>query len=228
MIPFRLLAQTRTPRGDLLSLHEHDTEYFLKLNGRALMNSTGTASEVLLAELACKGAHPAPRILIGGLGMGFTLKRVLEIVGPQAEVHVAELFPEVIAWYREFLTGLNGPILDEPRVKVVVADVFQLIRDGRNAKYDAILLDVDNGPIALVAGRNARLYEGSGFKAIRRALQPGGRVAFWSASDDAPFARRLSSGGFSVETIGAKSHPTAKRLAHRIYVATPLAERLAP
>ena len=224
MKPFRTLAQTRTPSGGQLSLHEHDNDYFMKLNGRALMNSTGTCSETLLAELACQPINPrsTPRILVGGLGMGFTLKRVLEIVGPDAVVHVAELLPDVVQWNRDLLKTLNNAALEDPRVEVFTEDVFNLIRRGRESKYDAILLDVDNGPIAMVAGKNARLYEHSGFTMIRRALKPTGRVTFWSADEDAPFMRRLSKAGFKVESVGAKSHERAKRLAHRIYIADPL------
>ena len=148
MKPFRNLAQTHTPDGSRFSLHEHDGEFFLKLNGRQLMSTTSTSSELLLAQLPCDGLErkPGASVLIGGLGLGFSLQRVLELVGPNATVHVAELLPEVVDWNREFLGSVNGALLNDPRVKVLVRDVFEVIRQAPKPSYDAILLDVDNGP----------------------------------------------------------------------------------
>src|SRR3954468_15755781 len=148
MKPFRTLAETPAPGGGRFTLHEHDGEYFMKLNGRQLMSSTSTSSEILLAKLACENMmrHPHPRILIGGLGLGFSLKAVLSMVGKNAEIHVAELLPEVVEWNRQFLMKLNGALLDDRRVKVFTEDVLQIIRHAQNTRYDAILLDVDNGP----------------------------------------------------------------------------------
>ncbi len=219
MKPFRNLAETRTPNGSRFSLHEHCGEYFLKLNGTQLMGSNATVSELLLADLACDWREPraSPRVLIGGLGLGFSLKRVLELVGPGAAVEVAELLPEVVAWNREFLRELNGSLLDDPRVKVTVGDVFDCIK--RNpAHYDGILLDVDNGPTSFVQPKNSRLYTGNGFALIRRALRPGGRVAFWSADKEPAFLAQLGRSGFFAEEAPAKAHERAKRAAHRIYV----------
>ena len=132
MKPFRTLAETTAPDGGRFTLHEHDGEYFMKLNGRQLMSSTSTSSEILLAKLACENLarHPHPRVLIGGLGLGFSLKAVLSLVGKKAEVHVAELLPEVIEWNRQFLMKLNGALLNDRRVKVFAEDVFRLIRRG--------------------------------------------------------------------------------------------------
>lgn len=222
MIPFRTIAQTRTPDGSLLTLHEHDGEHYLKLAGRQLMSTYSTTSELLLGEVACEGLARArsPRVLIGGLGLGFSLKRVLEIVGAQAVVHVAELLPEVIAWNRELLGKVNGRLLDDPRVEVFAEDVFKVIRRAPAAPYDAILLDMDNGPTSLVQKGNSRIYERQGFARIARALVPGGRVAFWAATEEPGFVTRLSKAGFRAEAIEAKAHPTAKRAAHRIYVGT--------
>ena len=117
MKPFRTLAETTAPDGGRFTLHEHDGEYFMKLNGRQLMSSTSTSSEILLAKLACENLlrHPHPRVLIGGLGLGFSLKAVLSLVGKKAEVHVAELLPEVIEWNRQFLMKLNGALLNDRR-----------------------------------------------------------------------------------------------------------------
>ena len=219
MKPFHNLAETRTPDGSRFSLHEHCGEYFLKLNGTQLMGSNSTVSELMLADLACEWrAHrAAPHVLIGGLGLGFSLKRVLELTGPQAKVEVAELLPEVVAWNRTFLRGLNGELLDDPRVRVTVGDVFGCIKSGA-ARYDAILLDVDNGPTSFVQPKNSRLYTSSGFASIRRALKPEGRVAFWSADQEPAFLAQFGRSGFYVEEVPAKAHERAKRAAHRIYV----------
>ena len=148
----------------------------MKLNGRQLMSSTSTSSEILLAKLACENLlrHPHPRILIGGLGLGFSLKAVLSLVGKKAEVHVAELLPEVIEWNRQFLMKLNGALLNDRRVQVFAEDVIRLIRRAQEARYDAILLDVDNGPTSFVQAGNSRLYSRRGFERIAAALQPGG------------------------------------------------------
>ena len=219
MIPFRNLAETRTPDGARFSLHEHDGEYFLKLNGRQLMGSNSTVSELLLADLACKFRCPVerPTVLIGGLGLGFSLRRVLEINGPHVLAQVSELLPEVVAWNREFLQNLNGKFLDDRRVEVLTRDVFDCIKNGPG-HYDAILLDVDNGPTSFVQAKNSRIYSGKGLAMIRRALRPGGRVAFWSAEPEPLFLTSLSRAGFQAEEFEAKSHERAKRAAHRIYV----------
>lgn len=220
MKPYQNLAQTCTPDGARFSLHEHDGDFFLKLNGRQLMSSSSTTSELLLAQLACEtlGRRDHPRILIGGLGLGFSLKRVLELVRPSAIVHVAELLGEVVEWNRQFLMQVNGKLLDDPRVTVFVADVFHLIRDAGSAPYDAILLDVDNGPTSFVQPQNARIYGRRGFGLITRALNPGGRVAFWSATEEPAFVRDLGRAGFAVKTVEAKAHERAKRCEHRIYL----------
>lgn len=220
MKPFRNLAETRTPDGSRLSLHEHDGEYFMKLNSRQLMSSTSTTSEILLAEKACLqlARRPDRRVLIGGLGLGFSLKRVMEMIGKSGLVHVAELLPEVVTWNRELLAGLNGCLLNDKRVQVLIEDVFAVIRWGAKTQYDAILLDVDNGPTSFVQKRNSRLYGWRGLKLIFNALKPGGRVAFWSAEPEAGFLDELSHAGFATEEFPAKAHERAKRFAHMIYV----------
>ena len=220
MKPFLLLATSHTPDGAELTLHSHDSHFYLRVNRQPLMGTNASESEKVLAELACArlGTGPA-RVLIGGLGFGFTLRRVLELMGPAAHVQVAELLPQVVAWNREFLTAVNGQLLDDKRVEVTVDDVFQVISRAPKGHYDAILLDVDNGPIAMVQDGNARLYQAQGFSAITHALKPGGRVTFWSASTDHAFAKRLSKAGFKVETVAAKAYPQAKRCTHTIFVA---------
>ena len=220
MIPFRNLAETRTPDGSRLTLHEHDGDYFIKLNGRQLMSSTATNSEILLAQEACQnlGRSAHRRVLIGGLGLGFSLKRVLEMVGNIGVVHVAELIPEVIDWNRRLLGPVNGRLLKDRRVEVFAEDVHALIRRGAKAPYDAMLLDVDNGPTSFVQVKNSRLYSQRGLRAIRNALTPGGRASFWSAEPEPGFRDSLIRAGFIAEETPAKAHERAKRFAHMIYV----------
>jgi spermidine synthase len=219
--PFTLLAQAHTPDGAELTLHAHDTHFYLRVNRQPLMGTNASESEKVLAQLACaRSRSPAKaRVLIGGLGFGFSLRQVLEIVGPEASVHVAELLPEVVAWNREYLSSVNGLLLDDSRVEIFIEDVFKVLSRAPAGHYDAILLDVDNGPIAMVQDGNARLYQAQGFAAITQALKPGGRVTFWSASTDHAFAKRLAKAGFKVETVAAKAYPQAKRGTHTIFVA---------
>ena len=216
MKPFRNLAQTRTPDGSTFSLHEHDGEYFLKLNGRQLMSTTSTTSELLLAELPCQGLRGRADtcVLIGGLGLGYSLQRVLELVGQHATVQVAELLPEVVAWNREFLRGVNGALLDDPRVEVITGDVFDVIRKAGEARYDAILLDVDNGPTSFVQPKNFRLYGGHGLGSSPARSNPSAR------SRSGPRApSRTSSAGSRMPDSGPRpsrpkpmSGPSARRM----------------
>ncbi len=221
MKPFLTLAEMRTPDGSRLTLHEHDGEHFMKLNGRQLMSTSSTASELLLAEQACARLtiSDAACVLIGGLGLGFTLKRVLELTGPNAHVQVAELLEEVVTWNRDLLAGVNGKLLQDKRVEVLVADVFAIIRRAGGARYDAIMLDVDNGPTSFVQTKNSRIYNRRGLGLLFRALKPGGRVAFWSAVEEPEFQRSLTRAGFAVEAWPAKAHERARQSPHRIYVA---------
>lgn len=221
MKPFTLLAEARTPDGAELSLHAHDTHFYLRVNRQPLMGTNASESEKALARLACArlSGMKQPRILIGGLGFGFSLRQVLEIVGADARVQVAELLPEVVEWNRRYLGSVNGLLLDDRRVEVVVDDVFEVLSRAPAGHFDAILLDVDNGPVAMVQDGNARLYQTRGFAVITQALKPGGRVAFWSASTDAAFAKRLGKAGFHVEVVPAKAWPQAKRHTHTIFVA---------
>ena len=221
MKPFVTLARALTPGGAELTLHERDTHFFLRVNGQPLMATNAVESEKMLAQLACdhlRAKTPA-RVLIGGLGFGFTLRRVLELVGSDAIVRVAELLPEVVAWNREFLRPVNGLLLDDPRVRISIEDVFETITRAPAAHYDAMLFDVDNGPMAMVQDDNARLYQAMGLAAITHALKPGGRVTFWSAGPDSAFAKRLSKAGFTVEVVAAKACSRARRSAHTIFVA---------
>lgn len=159
------------------------------------------------------------RVLIGGLGLGFSLQRTLELVGRHARVQVAELLPEVVAWNREFLRGVNGLLLDDRRVEVVTGDVYDVIRRAGPAAYDAILLDVDNGPTSMVQAKNARIYKRRGLGTIWQALKQGGKVAFWSAVPEPDFLHDLEHAGFRAEAHPARAHERAKREAHVIYLA---------
>ena len=210
-----------TPDGGMLALYEHDGEYSLNLNGQELMNSRAIASELLLGELGVErhAKAAAPRILVGGLGLGFTLQSVLKSAPEKAVVEVVELLPEVVSWNREYLNDLNGALLDDPRVEVKIEDVGGVIRDARPGAYDVILLDVDNGPLAMVARGNASLYSKSGIHAIRRALNRKGRAVLWSASPDKAFEERLMRQELSVQIVPAKVHAGAKRAAYVLYVA---------
>ncbi len=219
--PFRTLGAATAPTGEKLTLHERDGEYFLKLNGRQLMSTTATSSELQLADLSCEGlrGRADTRVLIGGLGFGYSLQRALELVGRHAAVEVAELVPEVVAWNRELLRNVNGGLLQDSRVQVIVEDVFSIIRRAPAESYDAILLDVDNGPTGLLQKGNARLYSRRGLWAIGQALKRNGKVAFWSAAPEPAFAESLARAGFATNAFPAKEHDRAKRAAHVIYVA---------
>ncbi len=221
MKPFTQLAEARTPEGAVLTLHAHDTHFYVRVNRQPLMGTNASESEKVLAELACAnlGAKAGARVLIGGLGFGFTLRRVLELVSTDTQVDVAELLPEMVAWNREFLGSVNGLLLEDSRVTVRVEDVYQVIARAPAGHYDAIMLDVDNGPIAMVQDGNERLYQSQGFAIITQALKPGGVATFWSASQDNGFAKRLSKAGFAVEAVAARAYPQAKRKTHTIFVA---------
>lgn len=223
MKPSHKLAETTTADGGNLTLVEHDGSYCIRLNGQDLMHSRTSASELLLGQVGCGRLSEvaAPRILIGGLGLGFTLKSTLDQVGPEARVEVAELFPEVIRWNRDFLGSLHGKLLDDPRVEVHAEDVFHTIKRGGPEAYDAILLDIDNGPTAMVQKSNARLYSQNGLDRLAAAVKANGRVAIWSAARDARFEARLKKSGLRLECVPAKRYASAKRDACTIYLADP-------
>jgi spermidine synthase len=219
--PFLTLAEACTTEGAKLTLHSHDGHFFLRVNRQPLMGTNASLSEMQLAELACHRlrGRRGVRVLIGGLGFGFSLRRVLEMVTKDSVAHVAELSPEVVRWNREFLGAVNGKLIDDPRVQLSLEDVFEVMTRAETASYDAILLDVDNGPIAMVKDGNARLYQERGFAAIMRVLKPRGRVTFWSASRDPAFAKRLVKAGFKVDAVGVKAYEKARRNSHTIFVA---------
>lgn len=224
--PYVQLAEARLRDGTVFSLHTHDGKFYLKNDRRELMSTALTYSEQLLAELGCAAlldglpSRPKhPWVLIGGLGMGFTLKRTLELVGRPATVEVAELVPEIIEWNRSFLAEHNGPILADERTKIYRGDLFDCLAERGKVTYDSILIDIDDGPDMLITQGNARLYSPAFLARIRDALAPGGCVAYWLALPNADFVRGLNKAGFVVEEHLAKPHANSKRPRHRIYVA---------
>jgi spermidine synthase len=221
MKPRIKLAESTTADGGAMALFEHDGAYCINYSGQELMHSSASASEVLLGQIGVErlDQDAEARVLVGGLGLGFTLRSVLENVGPNTTVEVVELIPEVVEWNREYLKPLNGAMLDDPRVVVEVADVTQFVRKEQRDRYDVILLDVDNGPVALVSNSNSSLYSNSGLRRLRTALKPGGRVVFWSASQDLRFEHRLDHADFKVSKVPAKVHEGARRAAYLLYVA---------
>lgn len=205
-----------------MTLVEHDGSFCIRVNGQQLMHSMVATSEIKLGALSCErhSANDMPaRVLIGGLGLGFTLKSVLQETGPQATVHVAELFPEIVEWNRTFMADLNGDALKDPRVTVFEEDVRAVISRAVAEPYDAIALDIDNGTTAMVKNENNQLYGARGVEQMRDALRPGGRLAIWSASTDVVIEKRLKKAGFAVQAIPAKLCGASKRDTYMIYVA---------
>jgi spermidine synthase len=198
MIPRLLIDSADVPEGGQLRLFRRGDEFSIMLGGNELMNSRLSGSEEALARLTLMGAASDAAVLIGGLGMGFTLRAALAEAGPEARIIVAELVPAVIGWARGPMAAIFADCLDDPRVTLVEADVAALIR-AATAAYDAILLDVDNGPDGLTRASNDWLYQAAGLQAARRALRPGGVLALWSSAPDPRFTLRLRAQGFAVE-----------------------------
>ena len=219
MIPWIHLDTAKIPDGGELRLKRRGAEFSIMLGANELMNSRLSGSEEALAKLSCDriSSRKRPHMLIGGLGMGFTLRAALAELGDDAQVTVAELVPAVVAWARGPMAELFGGSLDDPRVTIRETDVAELIRSA-TATYDAILLDVDNGPEGLSREANDGLYDMAGLAAARAALKPGGVLAVWSQGPDARFAKRLRQTGFAVEEI--KTRARGKRGArHVIWIA---------
>lgn len=201
VIPWELLDETRTPDGDLIALTRHGSEYIISAGGLPLMSSRMHGSEEALAAFGCAQARTLeePRVLVGGLGMGFTLRATLDLLPPSATVVVAELVAGVVDWNRGPLGPLAGHPLTDKRVVVDLNDVAATLRSSAR-RFDAILLDVDNGPSAFTASRNVELYSDRGLAAARAALRPGGVLAVWSASPSPDFEHRLHRARFQTET----------------------------
>jgi spermidine synthase len=197
------------------------TEFSMMLGPNELMNSRLSGSEEALATLACKRleAVKGPHLLIGGLGMGFTLRAALAVLGAEARITVAELVPAVIAWARGPMAGIFGDSLSDPRANIREADVADVI-GARASAFDAVLLDVDNGPEGLIRKANDALYDPQGLKAIRRALRPGGILAVWSSGPHPAFTKRLRDAGFDVNEVNLRATTRRSGARHLIWFAT--------
>lgn len=221
MIPWQLLDTTTVPGdGQEMRLYQRGTEYSIRVGAYELMNSRVHGSEDALASLVCErlGDVARVRILVGGLGMGFTLAAVLQHVGRASEVVVAELVPAVVAWHRGPLAAVSKGALDDPRVVIREIDVGAVIRAERNA-FDAILLDVDNGPAGLTSVLNDRLYSSAGLRAAHDALRPSGILAVWSAGADAAFTKRLRQAGFETEEVPVRGRGAKGGSRYLIWIA---------
>jgi spermidine synthase len=224
MIPRQHLATAHAPDGEELRLYSHGRDFMIELRRENLMSTRMRGSEERLATetiLRLEGgafADAGPRLLIGGYGLGFTLRAALGALGVRAHVTVAELVPEIVDWARGPMAGLTADCLDDPRVEIRICDVRTAIATAASS-WDAILLDVDNGPDALVRPGNGGLYSSEGLDAARRALRPGGVLAVWSAASDAGFTRRLKAAGFAVEAASVSARPNGKGPRHTIWFA---------
>jgi len=222
MIPWKQIDTAHVSGGEVeLRLMQRGDEFSMKLGQNELMNSRLSGSEEALATLACRRleAVKAPHLLIGGLGMGFTLRAALAVLGPKARITVAELVPAVVAWARGPMAELFGDSLRDPRTAIREADVIEVIQS-HAAAFDAILLDVDNGPEALIRKANDALYESKGLTAIRRALRPGGVLAVWSSGPHPKFSKRLRDAGFDVNEVGVRATTKRSGAHHIIWFAT--------
>jgi spermidine synthase len=222
MIPWLQLDTVSVPGADVqLRLMQRGAEFSMRLGPNELMSSRLSGSEEALATLACRRieAVKSPHILIGGLGMGFTLRAALAVLGSDARIMVAELVPAVIAWARGPMADIFGDSLDDPRASIREADVVDVIASHDSA-FDAILLDVDNGPEGLIRKANDALYDLKGLRAIRRALRPGGVLAVWSSGPNPLFSKRLRAAGFDVNEVAVRATTKRSGSRHVIWFAT--------
>jgi spermidine synthase len=221
VIPWSLLDIAQVPGGGELRLMRRGAEFSIMLDGNQLMNSRVRVSEEALAAFACERirSRKKPQLLIGGLGMGFTLRAALAALEADARIVVAELVPAVVVWARGPMAEIFGSSLTDPRVTIREADVSHVIRSGPSA-YDAILLDVDNGPGGLTRKANDALYDLEGLSAARAALRPGAILAVWSAGPDLNFTRRLRKTGFDVDEVKVRASGSRGGARHIVWIAT--------
>jgi spermidine synthase len=221
MLKRELIDTAEIADGETLELYAHGRDFMIVLGRNELMSTRMAFSEEQLAELTlARLGKPAPRILIGGYGMGFTYRMALAKAGERAAIVVAEIAEKIIAWAEGPMAALTGDCLQDPRLDLKICDVAALIddaNDGTCAKYDAILLDVDNGPDGLVRWENNRLYSRTGLAKARDALKPGGIVAVWSAAPDPAFRKRMKDAGLMVEERAVRSRPGNKGAHHTIW-----------
>ncbi len=217
MTPRELIDVAEVPGGEPLRLFRRGADHMIVLDRNELMNSRMSGSEEALAtmtieRLGNRDAH----LLIGGYGMGFTLRAACAALSPRGKMTVVELVPEIVSWAKSYMAELTGDCLQDPRVDLVIGDVADAIRYG---EYDAILLDVDNGPDGLTRNANDRLYSATGLAAAKAALNPGGILAVWSAAPDRHFTRRLGEAGFAVDEMTLAARSNGKGPRHTIWFA---------
>ena len=219
MLTRELLGTAQVPGGAELRLYSHGRDFIIALDRNELMSTRMRHSEEMLATMTLDRLNMAdPHLLIGGYGMGFTLRAALARLGPQGRATVAELVPEIIAWARGPMAEVADGCLDDPRVTLAMGDVGAVIAAG-TAAYDGILLDVDNGPDGLVRDANNWLYSRQGLAAARRALRPDGVLAVWSGAPDKAFTKRLKEAKFVVEEVEVRARPNGKGPRHTIWFA---------
>lgn len=218
MKPLEKLGEARTPGGTPIVLYRHDGAYLIRADGVELMSTRRHLSEDRLAEVACRPIRERPnaRVLIGGLGLGFTLRAALRELRADAEVVVAELVPEVIAWNANPEYNLSADAMSDPRVHVVQDDVVNVLRANKRG-FDAIMLDTDNGPEGQIMSESSRLYAMRGIVTTIAALRPRGTIAYWSVGDDPEFVESLESAGLTVERLRVRAHDTSGPM-HTLYV----------
>ena len=222
MIPWEKIDTASIPGTDgELRLMRRGAEFSIMLGANELMNSRLSGSEAALATLAAKKIEAVknPHVLIGGLGMGFTLRAALAVLGAKAQIVVAELVPAVVAWGRGPMAEIFGDSLSDPRVSIREVDVAEVIRS-QPRKFDAILLDVDNGPEGLTRKGNDALYDSAGLRAAHAALRPRGVLAVWSSGPNAPFSKRLRGAGFDINEVNVRATGRGGGARHVIWIAT--------
>ena len=222
---FERLGEARTPNGTLISLYRHDGAYLLRADGVELMSTRRHLSEDRLADVACAALRDTPgaRVLIGGLGLGFTLRAALRQLREDAEVVVVELLPEVISWNGDPRYGLSVEAMADPRVRVVQDDVIDVLQTSP-AAFDAVMLDTDNGPDGMLMSESTPLYAKHGIESTVAALRTGGTIVYWSVGEDPAFAHALRGAGLTVKPLQVRAHDTTGPM-HTLYVATPQGRR---
>jgi spermidine synthase len=216
MKPWITAGEALSPDGTRLELVEHDGEYIIRADDLPLMSTRMHYSEVELARVVCNRLKPGAKVMIGGLGLGYTLRSTLDLLPKNGKVVQVELVPEVIEWNQGPLGPFTNHPLKDPRTELVQDDVSEVIRNARN-EYDSIMLDVDNGPSPLVDERNSWLYTDSGLQAIRKSLKNTGRVAIWSADDEPRFVARMKRNGFRAEKHKVQTHKGKGGIRHVIF-----------
>jgi len=220
VIQRELVGVAEVPGGAPLRLFRRGADHMIVLDRNELMSTRMSGSEEALGTMTCDrlSDRPAPRLLVGGYGMGFTLRALLGRLGANADILVAELVPGIIDWARGPMAELTAGCLDDPRVTLEIGDVGAVIRRAQR-RYDAILLDVDNGPDGLTREANDSLYHARGLDDARAALAPGGVLAIWSAAPDPVFVRRLARAGFAVDEVKVRARSNGKGATHVIWFA---------